>query len=451
MAISGKSSISIRKKDLQNQKSLAVGAKNLVAYHKATLGDTGIDLSSLTLPSSEMPSAVNPTAAELAAAKLFFNRKNLTLISSSKGVLMDYLSYSIPSSTRINFEGFAAEDGEIFTIIINPVVTTGMRAVDASSIVATNTLSAGNTEFNVGVPFELNKYPNDQIGAVLVFVDGILQFRNVGNEAASPTADGNYQEVDNGGSTSILIKFNTSSTTDREVVVLSNGVLVDRPDDSRDAVIETQQATLDQVVEDLAAATGNPESRYQASPSQADLKQFGNRVFQNEEDIADHETRVSDLESRDMSTPSMIRLSGGDGRGGSSSGDTRIRNFVNVISSVGSAITRTVRTATTGDYFTINEDGIYAIYFMDVMAGASTNLGISLNCNATNTSTNIDGIPAADRLAIETMEQSGFRYSVSTTVYLQAGDIVRAHTTTAITGSATDANCMFTITQVAKL
>ena len=145
---------------------------------------------------------------------------------------------------------------------------------------ATGTLAAGQTDFAVGIPFELNKYPLQQLGAVEVYLDGILQFRNTGNAAASPSADGNYEEVDSGdGRTSNLIRFNQSAAVDREVIVKSNGLLVHAPDDSRDAALQSLAATVDQVVEDLAVATGNPESRYQVMPSQVDLRQFGNRVF----------------------------------------------------------------------------------------------------------------------------------------------------------------------------
>ena len=287
MAISGKGSLSIKKKDLLTQKAPALGFKSLKFWHKATAGDTGIDLTALNFPSAELPSESNPTSAEIASAKLLFNKPNVTIKSSVRGELLQ-TSYSIPHNGRISFEGFTADDGEIFEVTVANKAQTGLKAVDAQSIVATGTLAAGQTDFAVGTPFELNKYPNEQVGAVLVYLDGLLQFRNVGNAAASPTADGNYEEVDSGdGKTSNLIRFNSSSASDRQVMIVSNGLLVQQPDDSRDAALQSLAATVDQVVEDLAVATGNPESRYQVMPSQVDLKQFGNRVLTAENDIVD--------------------------------------------------------------------------------------------------------------------------------------------------------------------
>ncbi len=279
MAISGKSSLSIKKADLKNQKNPAIGFKSLRFWHKATGGETGIDLTALTFPSSELPNESNPTSSEIVSAKLLFNKPNLTIKSSVRGVLLQS-SYSIPHNSRVNFEGFTADVGEVFEFIVHSKAETGLRVVDASPVVATGTLLANTTDFAVGTPFELNKYPNEQVGAILVYIDGLLQYRNVGNAAAAPTADGNYEEVDSGdGKTSNLIRFNVSDTVDRDIVVISNGLLVSQPDDSRDAALNSLSASVDIMIDDLAAATGNPASKYQAAPSQVDLKQFGNKVF----------------------------------------------------------------------------------------------------------------------------------------------------------------------------
>lgn len=280
----GKGSLSIRKKDLQSQKSIGVSFKILRMWHKATLGDSSINLASLVFPSTELPGASNPTSAEILAAQAYIN-KNSVSISSSHKPFINRLSYDIASSSTINFNGWTAEDGEIFEITINPAPTTGLRVVDASPIIKTGVLTAGSTQFIVGTAFELNKYPNEQVGAVQVFVDGEIQARNVGNAAASPSANGNYHEDDAGGKVSNSITFNEAFAVDVNVMVISTGLVVSNPSDSRDQAIESLAAQMDVVVADLAEATGNDTTRYQAQPNQVDLAAFGNRVFSAETSI----------------------------------------------------------------------------------------------------------------------------------------------------------------------
>ena len=98
MAITGNNALSIRKKDLSNQKSIAVGFKKIVFAHKAAAGETGISVGSLNAP-SELTSKgfTNPSASEIMASDMRFYRKNVKIVSSAKGELMDYISYDIES------------------------------------------------------------------------------------------------------------------------------------------------------------------------------------------------------------------------------------------------------------------------------------------------------------------------------------------------------------------
>lgn len=279
MAITGTGVTSIRKQDVEGSKPIAIAFQKLVFAHKATAGETGINLLSLTTP-TEMSSIgfVQPSPAQISAAKLLFFRKNLQIISSLRGVLQDFVSYTVSTSYQINFKDFTAAAGEIFIGIVDHAPATGLEVVDASALVASGTLPATQQDFSTGEAFEVNKYPTKQAGAVLVFVDGVQQFRNSGNATASPSADGNYQEVDNGSGLGTVIRFNDTTAYDREILVISNGLLVNRPSASRDQIIETLAGQIDAMIPDLAAATGNPESAYQAAPNSVDLKSFGDRV-----------------------------------------------------------------------------------------------------------------------------------------------------------------------------
>jgi hypothetical protein len=278
--ITGATSLSIRKKDLDNQNSNAIGFNKLIFAHEATGGEAVIDITSLTTPSSMLNNGfTQPTALQLQNAKLFHHRKNLTVVSSSKGLLQDWVSYRVTSSNTITFEGFTADPGEIFLCTLDNNPSNGLQQVDAAPIVVTGTVLAGNQDINVGTPFEINKYPSQQLGSVTVFVDGMPQFRNAGNATANPAADGDYEEVDAGGGLGTIIRLNDTTGADRVWQVVSNGAIVNPPDDSRDATIESLAGQVDAMVPYLAVTAGVPESTFQGAPNNVNLKGFGDRVF----------------------------------------------------------------------------------------------------------------------------------------------------------------------------
>ncbi len=280
MAITGNNTTSTRKRDLANQKSIAVGFKKTVFAHKAAAGETGISVGNLTVP-SELSGAgfTNPSFSEIASVKMKLYRNNVRITSSAKGVLMDYLSYNISSSTQINWVGFTTEENEIFTVEIDHNARTGLRVVDAAPLIATSVLSAGVQDFSVGMPFEVNKYPNGQVGAVTVYVDGVAQNRNAGNATAAPGADGNYQEIDAGSGVGTIIRFNTTELYDRNITVISTGLLVEKPNEAQLAEVERVQGQVDKLVETVAELAGVPQTDFQSAPNQVDLKQFGDRVI----------------------------------------------------------------------------------------------------------------------------------------------------------------------------
>ena len=282
MAITGKSVKSLRKTDLINQKSPAVGFKKIAFAHKATLNDAGFNLTTMT-PPTELTSQgfSQPSTAELASISLQFYAKNLTLTSAARGTLIPFQDYSIGGNQQINFSatfGLALAD-EIFYGVIDPVAKTGSLIADTNFILKTGTLSAGATDFNVGNSWKTNINPNMQLGAVCVYLDGVLQFRNAGNATAAPSADGNYQEVDNGSGECTLIKFNIADNlNDRVCMVMSNAISVIRPDGSVNDSIEKIQGSLDAVISTVADLAGVATTNFNASPTTPQLKQYGDRV-----------------------------------------------------------------------------------------------------------------------------------------------------------------------------
>ena len=265
-----RSAISVRKTDTKTQKSAGNVPQKMMFAHQMTVGDTGFSLASLTTPTAAMPGFVNPSASELAAAQIYVNQKGVTLWSSVRGVLCYKAQYTIDSNTQVNFVGWTAEDTEWIVGTVD-MQKPGKYFVDATQICLTSLLTAGSVEILTGA-FPLNMFPTQQVGAITVYAGGVQQFRNSGNAAASPTADGNYQE------TGSSIIFNTAFGEDTPILIVSTGLLVNNPADSRDASLDLLAGQMDIVVADLALATENPVSRYQANPNKVDLTAFGARL-----------------------------------------------------------------------------------------------------------------------------------------------------------------------------
>jgi hypothetical protein len=136
---------------------------------------------------------------------------------------------------------------------------------------------------------------------------------------------------------------------------------------------------------------------------------------------------------------SMVRVNTSNGYG---STNTFIRRFTNVVTNQGSDITY-ADSATLGASFTINTNGVYAISYSDSFS-ATANLGISFNSSQLTTS--ILSINVADRLNSGTTLNTN-PTAVSSTLYIPAGSVIRAHTDS--TGGGTVALVQFTIVRAA--
>ena len=275
MSVIGKGTLSIKKKEVAEQKTVALGFKKVKFAHQASAGQTGFNLGTLVTPTDMSTLGfVQPSAATLLKGNLFTFRNNLKLVSSLRGLLIDQLSYVVSSSSQITFVGFTAAEGEIFVGHFDEAPATSLSVVDGRTIVASGILAAGQTDFNIGTPIVINQNPGTQIGAVMVFADRGLQYRKVGN---STTNDGDYIEVPVAGGVGSLIRFNASAA-DRFISVISNGVVAERPDGSMMAAIERVQGQVDAMVPVLSAAAGVPTTTFQTGPSNVDLKQFGDTL-----------------------------------------------------------------------------------------------------------------------------------------------------------------------------
>lgn len=137
---------------------------------------------------------------------------------------------------------------------------------------------------------------------------------------------------------------------------------------------------------------------------------------------------------------SEVFVTGANGYG---STNTKIRRLVTSVTNTGSAITF-ADTAANGSSFTINEDGIYSISYVD---GHGANFEMGISKNSSQLTTNIQTITNADRL-IKQNVASGFSASVSCSCYLRTGDIIRPHTDAPATPYTGDSVVSFRITKV---
>ena len=122
-----------------------------------------------------------------------------------------------------------------------------------------------------------------------------------------------------------------------------------------------------------------------------------------------------------------IALHTGNGHGTT---NTAIRRFTTALTSTGTAITY-ADSAALGATLTISETGLYAIYYSDSAASAGQSPGVSVN--STQLTIALSGITVANRLAMATVTLGGTVASLSRTVRLVAGDVLRPHTGGAMT------------------
>lgn len=277
--LTGKGSLSIKKQEVSQSRLPAVSFRKVRALHKCTLGQTIINLTSLTSPSvSEAKNYSAPNPSLLATINMFELQDNVTVKSSIRRELLQNVSFVVSGASTIELQ-FEAEENEILEITIDNVARTGATLVDARPLVVTGTLLAGETDFNVGTPFKTGQFPLAQHGSVLVLVDGQPRYRNTGNQAPGSGVTGDYYEVDAGGGLGVIIRFNVPDLiNDRLVSVISVGSLVEKPNGSQMALIEAVQGQIDAMIPTLAALAGVDETDFQAQPNNVDLKAFGDLV-----------------------------------------------------------------------------------------------------------------------------------------------------------------------------
>ena len=261
----GKGSRSYKKQNVSDSSLPTLGIRNfimafeqqaeLVAGGSVTLAD-----SALVVPPEMLTNGFQqPTGPEITNAQLGTFRNNVSVTSNLNGVLVDRVAYTITDEIITFVDGLNAD--EIIVIKRGNEVTTGNRIVDArplraSGTVDFSTIGSSPVVFQTGEGFRIapsttatGGIDNRQIGFVQVYVDGVLQARNVGNEDESTNAmadqTGNYREVlvntatnavidPQNGVTANAIQFNQFQpfSSEEGVIVISTNLIVDAPNNT---------------------------------------------------------------------------------------------------------------------------------------------------------------------------------------------------------------------------
>jgi len=272
MSSIAKTGISISKKDLVKSRIPPVASRNVVFYHKALSGDMVINLLALTMPSSEIPTATQASIDELSGARLTVNKKNLKLTSSYKGELIQGMDYLVIDSMTIKligiYESTGAEPEEIFIGIINSAPVSDLVVASAKSVDKTYTLNVGQTTLNLAQEYKVGFNPNDDIGVIKVFVNGVLAIR-----------DTDYQEVDSGNGYGTTIEFFVAPPSIPYQVVVDFGVMSITDNDAIGA-IESLSGSIKKIADDLSVVAGTSANDYlNANPSEVERRAFGDMVL----------------------------------------------------------------------------------------------------------------------------------------------------------------------------
>lgn len=132
-------------------------------------------------------------------------------------------------------------------------------------------------------------------------------------------------------------------------------------------------------------------------------------------------------------TTSYVRVNAVSGTPGLGSTNTTVRYFSNIAENSGTDITYASST-TNGDSFTINVSGVYNMTYTDQFSAPSY---CAITKNGTQLSTDPNSLTASNTIIAFGETGANDKGQCSATVYLQAGDVIRAQASTTISNAGT--------------
>ena len=227
---------------------------SLVWVHEVdanTVSTNRIDFNSLNFPTTNairQNGFTNPANNRILALGIGNHRTNLTVRTSLKRTLIDFLAYEA-DDTGITLDASVTPVlGESFVFTFDQNVQTGNRVVNARPLRKTGIIPAQRRRVAIGSTIEIapsilnaDGIDQQQIGNIQVFAEGKLLFRNPANAEGDIITSGNYREVfldnvtdagiesaniiDNG--TANAIELNVALPQEADVMIISTNLIVD--------------------------------------------------------------------------------------------------------------------------------------------------------------------------------------------------------------------------------
>jgi hypothetical protein len=406
-----------RKQDFTGDRRIALGFKDVQFMHEATAGDTGLNLAELTLP-SDSGSFLNPNPETIRAANLSAFSPNLELYNGSGRRMALGISFEI-LGTQITFNNYVASAGEIFFGVIRNVPRTGADFLDGEIKQTTGFLTPGSREFNIGWNFRIGD-GSDHLGTLNIHRNRVQQYRNVTG------TDADYEEVRAGESEfGTYILFNSPGILlpgglPELVTVESRQIHIDKETGSLRSEMEAQQGIVYRLANTLHEELDIPLNDLMVpNPTQIQLSQFGDIVFQLRDEI----------EALSIPIRDTIWVQDANGHG-TTNANIRVLG-TSPTEDIGNAITYNYSTSL-GSSFVINEDGIYAIVYVDRNTSSGARFGVSLNATGLLSTSITAGSLDDYRIAFSDSYSASYAdFSNAVAILpLSANDILRPHTNT---------------------
>jgi hypothetical protein len=232
----------------------------------------------------------NPSFKTLTECNLRYFYKNLLLFSTSRGVLIPDISFTATNNSII-LNNIQAYQNEIFYGVIDYVSSPNTLFVDARPINVSRAMGSVLTTFNVGESYQVNAFPNESSGAIKVFVNGVLKYRNTNN--SNTVLDRDYCEIPATDGYGTTIQFNVAPGLNAQITVISNYAYVDRPDHHIMQKLDVLATQLQSI-----ATQGNFTLNVAQFPNVMDLKAFGDNVLAYDSLLASANTRLTNAETR---------------------------------------------------------------------------------------------------------------------------------------------------------